>query len=344
MNRTLLIDASYLMKRSMYGNTNLYNEYGHVGGLYTFLTSVRMLLKELNPKKVILAWDGENSGKLRYDKYKGYKANRDSKKWHTKIVMTESEINYQDKFKESELWQRVRVQEYAEDLFLRQIEIPEIEGDDLIAYYCKVYHKEEDIIIYSNDRDYFQLVDYDNVSFYMADQKHIVDKFNSLMFFEYHYENACLVKTICGDNSDNIKGIEGVQLPTLLKYFPELAKKKISIGYIISKAKEIQEERIKLKKKPLKNIDAIIGGREIYKMNEFLVDLKNPLMTSEAKEELKIISEGILNPADRTSKNLLRLMNEDKFFIIYNGDFVQYVTPFFGVIQEEKKYFENNRN
>ena len=330
------------MKRSMFGNPHLFNEYGHVGGLYTFLTTIRMLLKELNPQKVILVWDGENSGKLRYDKYKAYKANRESKNWHNKIVLTEKEISYQNKMKESELWQRVRVQEYAEDLFLRQIEVVETEADDIIAHYCSEYCKEEDIFIYSNDRDYVQLIDYDNISVYLADKKQILDKFNSVLYLEHHYSNACLIKTICGCNSDNIKGIEGVQLPTLLKYFPELANKRLTIDYIVNKAKELQEERIISKKKPLKCFDAIINGSEIYKINLFLVDLKNPLLSDNAKEEMRIISEGVLNPSERTSKNLLKLMNEDKFFIIYSGDFVQYVTPFFGVIQEEKKYFEKN--
>jgi 5'-3' exonuclease len=287
-------------------------------------------------------WDGENSGKLRYERYKEYKANRESKTWYTKIVLTENEINYHNKNKESELWQKVRIQEYAEDLFLRQVMVDEIEGDDLIAYYCKQYHNVEDIIIYSNDRDYVQLMDYDNVSLYLADKKQLIDKFNSFMFFEYHYSNACLVKTICGDASDNIKGIEGVKLPTLLEFFPEIKNKKITVDYIIEKAKNLQEERICNKKKRLKKLDSIIEGSKIYELNEFLVDLKNPLVTQEAQDDVNTAASGVLNPEERTSKNLLRLMNEDRFLLLYSGDFVQYVFPFFNVINEEKEYYKKN--
>ena len=59
--RTLLVDSSFLLKRSLFGAKNVYtNKFGHIGGLYSFYTKLRKLIKENSINKVILVWDGEN--------------------------------------------------------------------------------------------------------------------------------------------------------------------------------------------------------------------------------------------------------------------------------------------
>ena len=139
--RTLLVDSSYLLKRSFHGAKDTYTaSYGHIGGLYSFLTTVRKLIKEHMINKVVLVWDGENGGIQRYRIDHDYKANRKNKEWHKKIELTSYELKREREKEESILKQRKRIQEYAEELFLRQIEIDEIEGDDIIAAYCLKYN------------------------------------------------------------------------------------------------------------------------------------------------------------------------------------------------------------
>ena len=144
--RTLLVDSSYLLKRSFHGAKDTYSvNFGHIGGLYSFLTTIRMLIKEHMINKVVLVWDGEGGGIYRHRIDKEYKANRKTKEWYKKIEMTEAEIRREKEKEESLLKQRKRVQAYAEELFFRQIEVDDIEADDLIAAYCIQNNNKEEI-------------------------------------------------------------------------------------------------------------------------------------------------------------------------------------------------------
>jgi len=84
--RTLLVDSSYLLKRSFHGAKDLYTiKFGHIGGLYSFMTTIRKLIKNNMINKVVLVWDGENSGIYRHSIDSNYKANRKTKEWHQKL-------------------------------------------------------------------------------------------------------------------------------------------------------------------------------------------------------------------------------------------------------------------
>ena len=48
-------------------------------------------------------------------------------------------------------------EEYLEEIFIRQVEVDNNEADDLIAYYCQIA-KDEQIIIFSGDKDLTQLI------------------------------------------------------------------------------------------------------------------------------------------------------------------------------------------
>ena len=54
---------------------------------------------------------------------------------------------------------------------------------------------------------------------------------------------------MCGDVSDNIKGIKGLGEKTFFELFPEAKNTKLTIDDIIEKSKKLVEERIKNKKK-----------------------------------------------------------------------------------------------
>jgi 5'-3' exonuclease len=342
--RTLLVDSSYLLKRSFHGAKETYtNSFGHIGGLYSFFTTLRKLIKEHKANKVILAWDGENGGVYRYYIDKEYKSNRKDKTWNEKIEMTDAELQKEKEKEESILKQRKRIQAYAEELFIRQIEIEDIEGDDLIASYCMRYHEDEDIILYSNDRDFAQLLDL-NITIVFSNIDIPITKFNFLHYFNYHYSNALTVKIICGDSADNIKGIKGVKEKTLIKYFPELLYKKLTVREICQKARQINNDRIKENKKPLKVLDNIINGIDRLKVNHKLINLRKPFLNEQANNELGQL-EMPLSPEGRSSKNLYNMMIEDEFFTVYKSTFVNYIEPFYSVIMGEKqllKEFNDN--
>ena len=65
-----------------------------------------------------------------------------------------------DEKKESLYAQKVRIQQYLEEIFIRPCEFKGHQADDCIAFYCKLNNENKvKIVILSNDRDLTQLVD-----------------------------------------------------------------------------------------------------------------------------------------------------------------------------------------
>lgn len=334
-NRTLLVDASFLLKRSFNGVKDAYtNKFGHIGGLYGFFTMTRKLIKDHMINKVILVWDGENSGIARYDIDNKYKSNRKSKKWFDKIELSEYEIRRENDKEQSLLKQKKRIQQYAEELFIRQIEVDEIEADDIISSYCIDKHKKENIIIYTNDRDFSQLLRLD-ITIMFANIAQPITKSNYMMYHEHHHSNALTIKIICGDDGDCIEGIQGIKEKTLIKHFPELKFKTMTVRDICKRAQQINEERKANKQKPLKVLTNLLNGVDRLKKNYLLINLYEPMLNEEAVESLEQL-EMPLSPENRGSKLLYKLMLEDDFLKIYGSTFVNYVEPFYSVIMNEK--------
>jgi len=348
-NRTLLVDSSYLLKRSYHGAKDLQTaSFGHIGGLYSFLTTVRKMIKEHMINKVVLVWDGEGGGIQRYRIDHAYKANRVSKKWHDRIEMSAAEIRREKAKEESILNQRQRIKAYSEELFLRQIEADDVEADDIIASYCIEHNNKEEIFIYSNDRDFAQLLDL-NITIIFPNIDQPVTKTNYIMHFNHHYTNALVMKIICGDDADNVAGVGRIKETGLVKHFPELRFKTMSVRDICARADEIQQERAADKKKPLLALTNLISpeGVERLKTNFQLVNLREPMLNEQAEEELLQL-EVPLSPEDRGSENLYKLMIEDEFLSVYGSTFPQYVEPFYTVIMNEKRllteYYKNYKN
>jgi 5'-3' exonuclease len=360
--KTLLLDSNYLLKRSLEATSRsqeYYTKGGNMGGIFQFMVSLRKFVKEFGVNKSVLMWDGENGGKLRYDIYNGYKANRESKAWYSMTVLSQAQIDELKKSKRSNLAQKICIQQYAEELYMRQVSVDIIEADDLIAYYCKLYHEEEDIIIFTNDRDMCQLLQYDGVSIYLSNLKVLIDKNSYFLYFKHHWSNACLMKVFLGDDADNIMGIQGLGEKTMLEHFPELKSEKLTYQYIVERAVQINKERVegKPKKKPLKVLENIVNGTvklkdnsdkivdmgmEIYKLNSKLINLDAPMLTREAVSALKDVATLPLTPEDRGSKNLLELFKRDSFLSLYKGTFVNFVEPFYPVVIQEQDYYKNN--
>jgi len=304
---TLLVDGNALFKVGYFGAKNEYNHHGqHIGGLYSFLTILRKILTEDLYHRVYVFWDGNFSGKLRYEIYEPYKSGRG------KNYITGTKPEDLD-----ELKQRKMVWDYLSEMYVRQLKHEIIESDDFIAFYCKNKKENEKITIVSTDRDFLQLISND-IRIYFLDLKQYVDSFNYSSYFCFHQENSVLMKTMIGDTSDSIKGIKGLGEQTLLSYFPVLKERKITLNEIIEDAKKQQLERIENKKKPIKILDNIINKvtdgvqkEKIYEINEQLVNLSKPMMTEDGLRELKHLIEGTLDSSGRELKNVFSMMKRD---------------------------------
>lgn len=336
--KTLLIDGNALFKTGYHGAISDYNIKGeHIGGLFQFITMVRKLIEENLYHRVFVFWDGKFSGKMRYEIYSDYKANRN------KDFVNGTEPDDLDQIVE-----RLMVQEYLEELFIRQIEDEIVESDDFIAYFCSTREENEEITICTNDRDLCQLIN-DNVSIYLCDKKIYVNSNNYSQHFKHHVSNVALIKIISGDNSDNIKGVKGVKETTLLKHFPFLKERESSLEEILQTANILNEERITSKKKPLVAISNILNsvtdgiqGKDLYEINKFLVDLTIPLISPEAVLKIEELRNSCLDPSDRGIKNIYNLMKRDGLDTRISKSTSDFLLPFKKLIEREKKLFNEN--
>jgi 5'-3' exonuclease len=335
--QTLLIDGDSLIKTAYYGAKDLYYKDTHIGGLFQFLTMLRKIINEYRFDRVYVFWDGKFSGRLRYEIYNEYKSNRD-KDFYIEQPPSEPSLYIQ----------KERVMLYCEELFIRQFMDDITEADDCIAYYVSQMKEDEKVVIVTNDRDLCQLID-DRVGIYILNIKKIVTKDNYNQYFNHHHTNVKLIKMISGDNSDNIKGITGVSEKTILKYFPEISKKTLTLSDIFIKIETIQNDR----KSRLKTLDNILNGvtngvqkDKIYEINEKIIDLKRPLITESVKNDLDLLFDVSMDPEGRETKNVISMMIEDGLMMAIPGGqdgYINFLQPFLRIIKKEKEYFVKNK-
>ena len=341
--KTLLIDSNALLKFGYHGAKNEYNHFGeHIGGLYQFLTITRKLLDKITFDNVFAFWDGPLSGKLRYNIHEDYKSNRD-KNFTDGTFSQDKDLVHQKKL----VWN------YLEQLCIKQLEDYVVESDDLIAQYCLDHSETHDIVICTIDRDMAQLIS-ENVSIYFCDLKTIVNLENYNEFFKPHQKNALLVKILCGDDSDCIKGIKGLKETTLINNFPMITEREVTLGDIINEAQRIKKEREDNKKKPLQVIDNIIIGKtegiqgsRVYEVNNMIMNLKKPLLTDSAREKYRDLVFYPLNTDGRSIKNIYMKMKQNGLDrLITENRFPEYFLPFKKIMEKEKekydKYLETN--
>ncbi len=334
---TLLVDGNALFKTGYFGAKDLYNEHGnHIGGVFQFITTLRKLLTEDLYHNVYVFWDGNFSGLLRYKIYEPYKSGRGK-----------DFVNGTQPIDEAELEQRNVVWDYLSELNIKQLKDEIVESDDFIAYYCLTKKQNEKVTICTNDRDMAQLIN-ESVRIYFCDKKikDYVGLTNYNVYFGHHQENSLLLKTMVGDSSDTIVGIRGLGEKTLLDKFPELKEKKITIDEIITKASILQEERVKLKKPPLIILDNIINkitdgvqGKRIYEINETLINLKRPFITTEAVKSLKNLIEIPFNVRQKDFKGIIEMMTRDGIDkAVGEVRMRDYLVPFKNLTNRNSKY------
>ena len=141
--------------------------------------------------------------------------------------------------------------------------------------------------------------------------------------------------------------IKGLGEDTLFNMFPELSEKILTIEEIINLAKEKQSERLSQKKKPLKVLDNIINGitdgvqgNKIYEINDKLVNLKKPILTETAINNLEGLIDGTLESSGRDIKNVLTFMKRDGLDkTIGEVRYPDYLMPFKKLEDREKLIF-----
>jgi len=135
----------------------------------------------------------------------------------------------------------------------------------------------------------------------------------------------------------------GLGEKTLLKLFPFMQDKSVTVDEILDYARNIMQEK---KSKVLENIltgrtkNGILG-EEFFKVNQKIIDLSKPLITDEGKTLVYSLYKESLDPTDRGYKNLMRMMIEDGLFNYLpknDDDWVNFMKPFTKLIRKETKF------
>lgn len=190
----------------------------HVGGVAGFIKTLRRLVDDLQPTKVYIVWEGGGSSRRR-SLYSEYKANRKPGKLNR---------FYEDDLPdttENKLQQVTWLIKVLRSLPVCQLYVSDVEADDVIAYLTVQKFSEVNKIILSTDKDMYQLLN-DRTVIYDLNKKAYVTQETVKQVFYIPPRNFALAKTICGDNSDNIKGVKGVGFKTVAKRFPLLLEDK----------------------------------------------------------------------------------------------------------------------
>ena len=283
--QTLIVDGDALLKRAFFGAKDVFNQKKeHIGGIYQFMNILRKSLSEKRYNKVVVFWDGINGNESRRKVYPNYKTNRKRGKDYDKDSFTK---------------QKIRTQQYLEELYVRQYVQINIEADDLIAHYCLNKKDSETITIFTSDRDLVQLVN-ETVFVYLLDKKEIVTEDTVITTRELNYlpKNVCLVKVLIGDSSDNILGIKGLSPKRLGIIVSGLDERKVTLEEIKSIEYEGSDWRSKNAINNIKTGTSSVGvfGDELYEINNKIINLAEPFIDNEARKSVEDLVNLSLDP------------------------------------------------
>lgn len=294
----LLLDSTNTLIRNFSFIKALNTEGTHVGGTTGFLKSLGSLTRTLDPTRVICVFDGKGGSLNRKSMNPEYKAQRK----HQRITNW-GMYDSRDEEQESLHSQVGRVRDYLDTLPVTVLEMEKLEADDILAYIAKQASLSgKKVTIVSTDQDFLQLVD-ENIRVYspikkiMYGQKQVKEDLGILP------ENYIIMKSLLGDDSDNLPGIKGLGPKTLLKEFPELGGiSNLTLDFIYERCEERMKGKIIYPK--------ILEGWDRVESNFKLMNLHQTMLSEEECREVSRIMHQKVKPVN--VQKFQTLLKEDK--------------------------------
>lgn len=324
-DRVLIIDSLNFFLRCFLVVPVISDNGEHIGGVLGFLRSLGSNIREFNPTKCILVFDGKGGSVRRRKIYPEYKANRGVSK--EKVRRQDDLFGSDEEERESLRKQLRRVVEYLSLLPVQIISVDNIEADDTIAYICKQFydnHKNK-IRIVSSDRDFLQLSS-EQIEIWNPIKKKLYTPKAIEEELGLCSENYLIYRALTGDSSDNIPGIKGLGLKTLLKEFP-FQEKKIELDEIL----EISEKKSK-EKKSKKIFTTLLENKPIIERNLELMQLDVVDISGHSK--LQILDKmNTIQPHKLDRVKFRRLLAEDHLNVSFKDPDSWLLTTFNGLNQ-----------
>jgi len=316
--KILYVDGFNLFLANYHANTELNQNSEPIGGIVGFLKQLKNITYRFSPQKIVIIFDGPEAGLRRKQLFKEYKGKRGGGSH-----LRDLDINLGDKddkdivYVNNEQEQFIQLFTVLKLLPITLVMTPYYEADDIITYLVKRnqnYHS----IICSNDKDYLQNINED-VDVYQFSKNRLVTSINFEELYKIRKDNYLFSRTIVGDESDELKGIDGIGFKTLLKLFPQLNEQNFStIEELWSKIEDLEGKGLTLQK--LKE-----GRKQSYLMYE-LMRLDETCLNLEAIEVTRRQIE------EQEHKSFSKLMLKTYFiknhFNLSIHDFEMWISPF----------------
>lgn len=265
-SKVLFVDGLNTFFRNFSTNPTMNEDGEHVGGVVGFLRSVGKVIRDENPTRVVVVFDGKGGSQKRKQLYSQYKEGRKVKfRVNRQYEEMMSEEDEQVSLKRQLSW----IGNILSVLPVTTMIYDNVEADDVIGYLAKQVLKEnESGIILSSDKDFLQLVS-ENITVWNPLKKKRMDIDTVKADYGIHPSNFIWYRVLDGDKSDNIDGIRGCGLKTLQKRMPLLeTAHKLTIDELIATA-DTQKDKFKI-------FDTIVSHRNIVERNYQLMQLEDP--------------------------------------------------------------------
>jgi DNA polymerase-1 len=272
----IIIDGFNVFLRHYFANQEMNSKSQPIGGVIGFMKHIDYLTGNFCPSKIFVVWENGGPSARRKKICPEYKANRAKIKEIKNIQSgrggTRDALALDD---QTRIQQLTTLAQLLKNTPVCQVFVADTECDDIVAYLAKEKFAKVDAqkIIVSNDKDFYQLLDDPNVNIYDPATKSLVDGGKVLEKFGVSARNFCLAKTVVGDVSDNVNGVDGVGFKTLAKRFPSLSS--IEMDVSIDDLIEAAGEASRGSKKPLKLFGEVAKSEDLLRRNWDLMYLNS---------------------------------------------------------------------
>jgi len=284
----------------------------HVGGTTGFILTLNKLVREIKPDNIFIIWDGEGGSWKRRSIYKDYKAGRK--------MCVNREYDFEDPEDNMKSMRRqLRLtKELLTCLPITQMTVAGVEADDVIAYlWGNSIPKDDEKIIVSSDKDYYQLLD-DKTVIYTPTKKKFYSTVDLKDEMKILPENFIFMKAITGDKSDNIPGIRGIGPKTVTKLFPFLTERIVETEDIFDHCETNKNVKSKY--------ELVLNSKKLVIDNIKLMQLSSPFMDPSV---LRVIRENLADSVSRYKPADLRMrlireglqIKVSDFFIVFKEQF-----------------------
>ncbi len=244
----MVVDGSNLLFQMFYGMpARIINGQGKaIQGTLGFVGALLKIIRMVNPTRIMVAFDGEcDNGRTALDE--NYKANRTDYS-----LLPEEETPFS---------QLPDIYAALDELGIRHKETENCEADDWIAGYAARYGNEMDVVIASQDSDYYQLItERVSVLRYRGKQTVVCDPAYIREKLGIEPCQYAAFKALTGDTADNIRGADKIGPKTaaqLMNTFGDLEK-------LLKQAENIRKPSVR--QSVLQNTERILRNYELIRL------------------------------------------------------------------------------